>query len=405
MQQWYPGFTILCRKAAKGRINFMRILHTSDWHLGRIFHGVHLTEDQAYILEQLINLIGDLKPDVMLVAGDIFDRSVPPVEAVNLLDDTLSKILMDYKIPIIMITGNHDSPDRVDFGSRLLKESRLHIIGKLGRSLRPIAIEDKFGPVYFYPLPYAEPAIVRESMGIEIHSHDEAMKALMDNLKAAINMDKRNVLITHTFAAGGEGSESERPLSIGGSSVVDGAYFSDFSYVALGHLHRPQRVGAEHIRYSGSLMKYSFSEAAQRKHIPIIDMDGQGNITLEKVELKPKRDLRCIEGSLADILKGPKEGESREDYIMVTLKDEGAILDAMGKIRNVYPNALHIERPQYAASSNTLSLDRSFRKMDIGELFSSFYRQVTDVEMSEEQKSAFSDVITKLNNSQGREQA
>lgn len=381
----------------------MRILHTSDWHLGRIFHGVHLTEDQAYILEQLVRLIGDLKPDVMLVAGDIFDRSVPPVEAVNLLDDTLSKILMDYKIPIIMISGNHDSPERVDFGSRLLRESRLHIAGRFGRSLKPVTIEDEFGPVYFYPLPYVEPAVVRESTGIEMHSHDEAMKVLMDNLKGTMQRDKRNVLIAHTFAAGGEASESERPLSIGGSSVVDGACFNDFSYVALGHLHRPQRVGGENIRYSGSLMKYSFSEASQKKHIPIIDMDEQGNITVEKVELKPKRDLRCIEGCLSDILKGPQGGESREDYIMVTLNDEGAILDAMGKIRNVYPNALHIERPKYAASSNTLSLDRSFKKMDIGELFSSFYRQVTDVEMSEEQKRAFSEVTAKLNNSQGRE--
>lgn len=377
----------------------MRILHTSDWHLGRIFHGVHLTEDQAYILEQLTLLIKEEKPDVILVAGDIFDRSVPPVEAVNLLDDTLSKILMDYKIPTIAISGNHDSPDRVDFGSRLMEESRLHIYGRFNRNPRPVIIEDKFGPVYFYPLPYVEPAVVREGMEAEIHSHDEAMHALVDNIKNTMNMDGRNVLITHTFAAGGEASESERPLSIGGSSVVDAAYFSDFNYVALGHLHRPQKVGGDNIRYSGSLMKYSFSEANQRKHIPIIDMDEKGNVNIETVELKPRRDLRCIEGYLADILKGPQKGESSEDYIMVTLKDDGAILDAMGKIRNVYPNTLHIERPQFISGNNTLNIDSNFRKMDIADLFSSFYKQVTDIEISEEQKAAFSDIARKFNNS------
>lgn len=377
----------------------MRILHTSDWHLGRIFHGVHLTEDQSYILEQLIELIKERKPDVILVAGDIFDRSVPPVDAVNLLDDTLSKILMDYKIPIIAISGNHDSPDRVDFGSRLMEESKLHICGRFNRDLRPVAVEDKFGQVYFYPLPYVEPAVVRENMGIEIHSHDEAMHVLIENIKNTMNINKRNVLITHTFAAGGEASESERPLSIGGSSVVDAAYFNDFNYAALGHLHRPQRVGGENIRYSGSLMKYSFSEANQKKHIPIVDMDEKGNVNVETVELKPRRDLRCIEGYLPDILKGPQNGESSEDYIMVTLKDEGAILDAMGKVRSVYPNVLHIERPQFTSASNTLNLESNFRNMDISELFSSFYKQVTDVDISEEQRSAFSDIVTKLNSS------
>lgn len=378
----------------------MRILHTSDWHLGRIFHGVHLTEDQAYILDELMALIEDSRPDVILVAGDIFDRSVPPVEAVNLLDDTLHKILMDYKIPTIMIAGNHDSPDRVDFGSRLMEESRLHIVGRFNRDQGPVVIGDKFGPIYFYPIPYVEPAVVRDSLGLEIHSHDEAIHGMMDNIKSKMNLDRRNVLITHTFAAGGEISESERPLSIGGSSVVDAAYFSDFNYVALGHLHRPQKIGTDNIRYSGSLMKYSFSEAEQKKHIPIIEMDEKGNISIEKVELKPKRDLRCIEGYLSDILKGPQNGESSEDYLMVTLKDEGAILDAMGKIRSVYPNALHIERPQLTAGNNPLSLDKSFRKMEITELFSSFYKQVTEVDMSPEQEAVFSDIATKLSYSQ-----
>lgn len=377
----------------------MRILHTSDWHLGRIFHGVHLTEDQAYMLEQLGALIKDQKIDVLLVAGDIFDRSVPPVEAVNLLDEFLSKVLIDYKIPTIMISGNHDSPDRVDFGSRLMAESRLHIYGRFSKNIKPVILEDKFGQVNFYPLPYAEPAIVRDAYGVELHSHDEAMKLLTDDIKSNMQLNKRNVLITHTFASGGEESESERPLSIGGSSVVDGAYFDAFNYVALGHLHRPQRVLSDKIRYSGSLMKYSFAEATQKKHIPIIDLDEKGNISYETIELKPRRDLRCIEGCLADILKGPKPGENKDDYIMVTLMDEGAILDAMGKVRNIYPNTLHVERPQLALKNNKLTVDHNFRRMGIGELFGSFFKQVTEEDMTEVQIKTFESLIDKLNNS------
>jgi DNA repair protein SbcD/Mre11 len=376
----------------------MRILHTSDWHLGRIFHGIHLTEDQSYILDELIYLIKDSNIDAILVAGDIFDRSVPPVEAVNLLDEVMSKIVLDLKIPTIMIAGNHDSPDRIHFGSRLMGASRLSITGRYKKNISPVVISDDFGEVHFYPLPYAEPATVREQMGNEdIHTHDEAMLKVVSSIKDNMDKGKRNVLISHTFAAGGEASDSERPLSIGGSSVVDASYFKDFNYVALGHLHRPQRVGGDNVRYSGSLMKYSFSEVTQKKSIPIIDMDEKGNITVENIVLRPKRDLRCIDGYLDDILKGPRSGENREDYIMVTLKDEGALLDAMGKVRSVYPNCLHIERPQLTLSSNLCGADSNFKKMSITDLFSSFFKQVTDTEMSQEQASVFEGVLNKYN--------
>lgn len=376
----------------------MRILHTSDWHLGRIFYGVHLTDDQAYILEEMIKLIKDIKPDAILVAGDIFDRSVPPVEAVDLLDDTISKILIDYKIPTIMIAGNHDSPERINFGSRLMSTSRLSIFGRFSRDLNPVVLEDEYGPVYFYPLPYVEPAVIRDCFkDDDIHTHDDSMKKLIELIKENMKNKKRNILVAHTFAAGCEPTESERPLSIGGSSVVDSSYFNGFSYVALGHLHRPQKVGYDNIRYSGSLMKYSFSEAVQKKHIPLVDMDGEGNVHIEYYELKPKRDVRCIEGYLDDILKGPKDNENREDYIMVTLKDEGAILDAMGKIREVYPNTLHIERPQLTLSSSLCGPDANFKKMSIGDLFASFFKQVTDQEISSEQAAAFEGIVSKYN--------
>jgi exonuclease SbcD len=278
--------------------------------------------------------------------------------------------------------------------------SRLHITGRFSKDIRPVVMEDEHGPVYFYPLPYVEPAAVRDGMEDEtIHGHDEAMARLMEIVGSAMDKRARNILVTHTFAAGGEASESERPLSIGGSAVVDSKYFRDFNYVALGHLHRPQKLGTDNIRYSGSLMKYSFSEADQKKHIPIVDMDANGEVHMEYAELRPKRDMSCIEGYLEEILKGPQKGENREDYMMVTLKDEGAILDAMGKVRSVYPNTLHIERPQLVIKNNICGPDSNFKSMGICDLFSSFFKQVTDTEISEEQAAVFEDIVSKYNTS------
>ncbi|WZL72190.1 exonuclease SbcCD subunit D [Clostridiaceae bacterium 35-E11] len=365
----------------------MRILHTSDWHLGRIFHGIHLTEDQAYILEQFIEVIKDTKPDVILISGDVFDRSVPPTEAVNLLDEVISRILMDHDIPIMMIAGNHDSPDRLGFGYRLMQNRGLYIFGKLTPALKPITLEDKYGSVSFYGVPYVEPAIVRERFGDEtIHAHDTAMMKLTNYIKSNMNQGSRNVLIAHAFVAGGEESESERPLSVGGSGVVNAAYFKEFDYVALGHLHRGQKISAEHIRYSGSLMKYSFAEADHKKGVVLIDMDAQGSTSIEYIRLRPRRELRCIEGYLEDILKGPQLEGHKEDYLCVTLKDEGAILDAIGKLRKVYPNVLHIERPQLTSNLKIVGPDRDFKKMDTIDLFSSFFQQVTTRDLSNEQK-------------------
>jgi len=364
----------------------MRILHTSDWHLGRIFHGIYLTEDQSYILAQFINLVKDVKPDVIVISGDIFDRSVPPVEAVNLLDDVISNILLDCNVPIITIAGNHDSPDRLGFGHRLMEGKGFNISGRLKIDMMSTVIEDEFGPVYFYSIPYVEPAVVREKMADDtIHTHDASMCKLINYVKDGMNKNGRNVLIAHAFVSGCQESESERPLSIGGSSVVDASYFNGFNYTALGHLHRPQRVGCENIRYSGSLMKYSFSEANHKKCVYLVDMNKDGDVKVEGIELKPRRDLRCIEGYLDEILKGPKDGESSEDYLMVTVKDGKAIMDIMEQVRKVYPNVLYIERPQLLAGGNLCGPDKNYRKMSEFDLFSSFYRQVTDSEISQDQ--------------------
>lgn len=375
----------------------MRILHTSDWHLGRIFHGIHLTDDQAYVLEQFVRLAGDVKPDVILIAGDVYDRSVPPPEAVKLLDEVLSRLLLDCQVPVLLIAGNHDSPERLGFGTRLLAPQGLHIAGQLSGSFRPIVIPDTFGQVYFCPIPYTEPSVAREKLAVqEAVDHDSSMRCIIKHLTASIPRGSRAVAIAHAFIAGGEGSESERPLSVGGAGTVNASSFDSFNYVALGHLHKSQKAGKENNQYAGSLMKYSFSEASHRKSVNLVEMDGGGLISLETIPLSPRRDARCLEGYINDILAGPQNGENRDDYIMVTLKDTGAILDAIGKLREVYPNILQIERPYLINGGQLQGPGGDHRRLGEMDLFSSFFAQITGNHLSDDEVRAFTETVEAL---------
>ncbi len=372
----------------------MRFIHTADWHLGRLFHGVHLTNDQAHVLDQLVDLIRGEKAAAVLISGDIYDRAIPPPEAVKLLDDTLSRIVKGLNVPVILIAGNHDSPHRLGFGSRLLATEGLHIFGALSTEVAPVILHDGAGPVRIYSTPYAEPPTVREHLADDaIQDHDEAMRALVARVREVHPPGDRSILIAHAFVAGSEESESERPLSIGGASTVDAAHFQDFNYVALGHLHRPQTAGGDFIHYSGSLLKYSFSEANHTKSVNLVEMDAQGHCRVERISLTPRRDVRRIEGYLSDILKGPKSGEHREDYLLVTLQDTGAILDPMGTLRDVFPNVLHIERPPLMTDGQVQGSRADHRKMNEAELFSQFFSQVTGEDLTDEQSTALADVV------------
>lgn len=375
----------------------MRILHTSDWHLGRIFYGVHLTDDQAYILDQFVRLVIDEKPDVVLIAGDVYDRSVPPTEAVRLLDEVLSRILLDACVPIILIAGNHDSPERLEFGASLLARQGLHIVGQPGKANSPVIIYDSEGPVYFCPIPYAEPAVVRERLAVpDAADHNRAMQAQVRQATAPVPHGTRAVALAHAFVAGGEESESERPLSIGGSGMVEAASFQQFHYVALGHLHQPQNVGGEHLHYAGSLLKYSFAEATHKKSITLVDMDGAGEVVLNTISLSPRREVRCLQGCIRELLTGPRNGESKEDYLMVALTDQGAILDAIGKLREVYQNVLHIERPYLLTGGELRGPVGDHRRQSELALFSSFYEQVTGAPLSDGQARAFAETVEEL---------
>jgi len=354
----------------------VRFLHTADWHLGRIFHNVHLTDDQAFVLDQFVALARETKPDAIVVAGDVYDRAVPPPEAVSLLDEVLSRLALDCRVPVIVIAGNHDSPERLGFGERLLAAQRLHVVGQVAADMRPVTVADGNGPVYFCPLPYAEPAVVRERLAVEAAGHEEAMAALVARATAQVPAGARKVAVAHAFVAGGMGSEAERPLAVGALPTVDAAVFAGFSYAALGHLHQAQQVGGEGVRYAGSLLKYSFSEAGHRKSVAVVELDGAGRARVEEVALRPRRDVRRVEGFLADVLAAGERDDGAEDYIAVTLKDSGAIFDAMGKLRKVYPNVLHVERAETATvTAGGARVDH--RRQSEAELFAAFFAQAT----------------------------
>ncbi len=375
----------------------MRILHTADWHLGRTLHGANLIDDQAFVLEQFVDLAKNEKPDVIIIAGDVYDRAVPPNEAITLLDETLCRLVLDLGIQVILIAGNHDSPARLAFGHRLLYGSGLHILGQPASSTAPVAIEDRHGPVHIYPLPYAEPAIVRHCTDkSELQGHQEAMKCLLDGIWSRHPKGVRSIAVAHCFVTGSTECESERPLSIGGAGVIEPTVFKGFSYVALGHLHRPQACDHGRIRYSGSLLQYSFAEADHSKAILFIDMDSKGDCDVKEIVLTPRRQVRCLRGELAQILAGAMNDKAGKDYLTVTLLDQGPIFDAMGKLREVYPNVLHIERPVLQGRMDDRAELIDHRRMGDLDLFAAFFEHVTGDELAEEHKEAFIRVVDKV---------
>jgi len=373
----------------------MRLLHTADWHLGRIFHGVHLTDDQAHLLEQVVALARDARVDAVLVAGDIYDRAVPPPEAVKLLDEALSRLVLDLGLPVVLISGNHDSPQRIGFASRLLRPQGLHAVGLAEPEPTPLVLEDRHGPVELCCLPYAEPAAVRELLGTpEIVDHDGAMAARIARIRRGC---ARRVLIGHCVVVGAEPTESERPLATNpDAGNVALSRFDGFDFVALGHLHRPQAVVEGRVDFAGSLLKYSFSEAEQQKSVSVVEMGPDGRCRVERLPLAPRRDVRRIAGTLEQLLEAaPTEG--REDYLMVSLLDRGPVLDAMGRLHAVYPNVLHIERPQLLPPTDAGTAKRpatgALSELD---LFAAFFAQVTGEALDDEQARAFAEVVDAL---------
>ena len=372
----------------------MRIFHMGDWHIGKLVNGFYMTEDQKYVIEQLYKAIEEKKPDVIIIAGDLYDRSIPPVQAVELLNDALRKIVKDLNTKVIALAGNHDSNERIGFASSLLYDSGLYMVGSLKNKIEKITLEDESGKVNFYPIPYADVPYVRDLFKDEnIKTYDLAMERIISEIHKDFNDAERNVAIAHGYVTQIkdddyqllEESDSEKPLSIGGTDYINSKHFEKFNYTALGHLHGPQKVGSDKIRYSGSLMKYSFSEVNQRKGITIVDLDEDGNTHIEIYDLKPRRDFRIKIGTLEEVLKSyDKDKENNEDYIKVILKDKGELLDPMAKIRSVYPNVMELTREERAIRGGSRTVATNIKERSKMSLFKSFYKDIMDEDCEEE---------------------
>ncbi|WP_187993072.1 exonuclease SbcCD subunit D [Vibrio harveyi] len=374
----------------------MKFIHTSDWHLARQFHHVSLLDDQQAVLDQLIQYIENNPVDAVVVAGDIYDRSVPPTIAIELLNKVVKRICGELNTPMILISGNHDGAERLGFGSEQMKNAGLHIISNFEDMLTPVVIEtESAGQVAFYGMPYNDPEQVRFAYQEPVSTHDQAHKLLAEKIAEQFQSEQRNVLVSHCFVDGAIESESERPLSIGGSDRVSHEHFLNFDYVALGHLHQPQKKGEEYIRYSGSLMKYSFGEQNQKKGFTLVEIDQNGFVSAEHFNLTAPHEMRIVEGELEQVIEQGKTDPKNEDYLLVRLMDKHAILNPMEKLRTVYPNVLHLEKPGMLIGVEQEMAQAKLARSEI-DMFRDFFSEAQDSQLSQEQDQAISDIIKQL---------
>ncbi len=320
----------------------MKFIHLSDLHIGKCVNGFSMLDDQVYILNEILGIIDAEKPDAVIIAGDVYDKSVPSTMAVSLFDDFVVS-LAKRKVQVFIISGNHDSPERLAFGNRLMDLSGIHFSSVYNGAVAPIELQDEYGKINIYMLPFVKPAHVRHFYPDEnIASYNDALRVAVEKM----NIDKgsRNLLVTHQFVTGAQRSESE-DISVGGADNVDASVFEDFDYVALGHLHGPQNIGSEKIRYCGTPLKYSFSEANHEKSVSVVELGEKGRLSLNTVPLVPLRDMKEIRGTYSELTgKNFYEGSSYEsDYLHITLTDEEDILDAAARLRVIYKNLMKLD--------------------------------------------------------------
>lgn len=373
----------------------MKFFHLSDLHLGKRVNEFSMLEDQRYILGRILDAAEEEKPDGIILAGDIYDKTVPSAEAVELFDEFLFRL--SGKIPeVFLISGNHDSPERISFGGRLLHQSGVHIAPVYDGTVEPVSLRDAYGTVKIWLLPFLKPANVRRFYPDETtESYTEALRCAVSHMKT--DPSERNLLVTHQFVTGARRSDSEE-LSVGGTDNVDASVFSDFDYTALGHIHGPQNAGGERIRYCGSPLKYSFSEAGQQKSITVAELKEKGNFSVRLLPLTPLRDMRVIRGSYMELTgRSFYDGMNREDYYDVTLTDEEDVPDALGKLRIIYPNLMKLgyDNARTRAAVEMDAEERIEEKSPM-ELLSAFYEKQNGAPMSPEQKTYSAGIIKEL---------
>ena len=407
----------------------MRFLHTADWHLGRIFYGQYLTDDQAHVLEhQFFTILKEEKIDGILLAGDVFDRAVPPIEAIELWDSIITRLAMDYKVPLFVVSGNHDGAERLEVGRSMLSESGIHIWGSPHHALQPFEFEGFDGRVAICPMPFSEPRRIGDALGLNsseskpvdtdmtddtlfsyvddkdqeavalnLHNYDQMYQAWSDYLYKQVPKQMRSIAISHAFVMGGEVGGSERTLSVGGSEQVSPHVFKNFHYTALGHLHGPQRMGADHIRYSGSPLKYSFDEHGQKKSFTIIDMDTNGKVDISTIPVEAKRDVVILEGYFEDLLNNKElQAKHKDDYVQARLLDTMPIMDGMAKLRQVYNRCMTIDLVGRVAAPIGDMRDAVFKELNERQLFNQFAETVWKEPLTEAEQSYIDSVWDRI---------
>lgn len=362
----------------------MKFVHLSDLHLGKRVNGYSMIEDQKYILLKILNVIDEQKAEAVVIAGDVYDKPIPPTEAVQLFDDFLFR-LVERNLQILVISGNHDSPERIAFGSRFMDKSGVHMSQVYNGKNDLVELKDKYGKVNFYMLPFVKPSNVRRFFeDEEINTYTDAVRVAVSHMN--VNKKARNVIITHQFVTGAQRSESET-IAVGGTDNVDSYVFDDFDYVALGHIHGPQNVGKNTVRYCGTPLKYSFSEISHKKSITVVEMKEKGNVKVSTVELTPKLDMREIKGTYEELtFKKNYENTNTEDYLHIILTDEEDVADAVAKLRCVYPNLMKLDYDN-TRTRNFLALtqaEETEKKTDT-ELLSEFFEKQNGKPLSDEQ--------------------
>ena len=397
----------------------MRILHTADWHLGRLFYNEHLTTDQAYVLDhQFFPLLKEEQIDLVVLSGDVFDRSVPPIEAIELWDSVLHRLAFTEKIPMVAISGNHDSGPRLAMGRSAWETHGIHLLGHAHQGINPISFQDGHGQLDVWALPYGEVRDMQSALNRQgvVNSDNSSYKgndeiSVVGTAECALGVDTnkynwtiadayehwsyyakrcskghRSLCMAHAFVAGGAESESERPLLVGGSGQVPTTVFKGFTYTALGHLHRPQRIGVDHIRYSGSLLTYSFDEVGYSKSFTIVDIDGKGATTISEIPIVGRRQFVSLTGYFDDLLADESlHTRHHNDYVEVRLLDTAPVVDGMRRLRKVFPYCMRLELVGRMEVVQDITGAKRFKELNERDLFAQFAKEARNEELSQEE--------------------
>lgn len=374
-------------------------MHLADLHLGKRVNGFSMMEDQEYILNRILEIMEEEQPDGLLIAGDVYDKTIPPAEAVRRMDDFLTAVAAKH-VPVFLISGNHDSAERVAFGHQLMQGSGIWISPVYDGTIRHHTLEDRWGEVNIYLIPFLRPSVVRSFFpDVEIGDYTDALRTIIEDLQ--IDTSRRNVVLAHQFVTAAEAlpetCDSEQ-LSVGGLDRVDGSVFSPFDYTALGHLHGPQRVGSETIRYAGSPLKYSFSELHQKKSVTVAELRAKGETEIRQIPLQPRREMTELRGTFEEILEeARKKGEPQTDYYHMILTDETDVVDALSRLREYYPNImlLDYDNRRTRSQKEVEQLDRVEERTP-GELFAALYEQQNGQEMDSDRKEYLDGLIREI---------